>query len=383
MWKIQKNQLPFNYILIFCNMFVNAFPRFALTPLKGLFFLSFGYIIINRLLIGRFSTMKRAFSGVQPTGNIHIGNYIGAIKQFVEAQKTMDCFYCVVDLHSVTLPQDPKELYNHTLDVAALYMAVGLDPDKSTLFIQSTVSEHAELAWLLQCNSYTGELNRMIQFKDKSKGNESAPTGLFTYPILMAADILLYDTNVVPVGNDQKQHIELTRDLAIRFNNRFGETFVVPDHLIKETGARIMSLDDPSKKMSKSAENPLSRISILDSPSKIKKSIMKAATDSDTEVRYDEVNKSGISNLLTIYSEFSGLKISDLESKYQGVGYGTFKKDLVDVLTSVLEPIQIRYKEIRQSENIENTLRIGTDKARVVANDTLNRVKRRMGFVIV
>lgn len=327
--------------------------------------------------------MKRAFSGVQPTGNIHIGNYIGAIKQFVEAQETMDCFYCVVDLHSVTLPQDPKELYNHTLDVAALYMAVGLDPDKSTLFIQSTVSAHAELAWLLQCNSYTGELSRMIQFKDKSKGNESAPTGLFTYPILMAADILLYDTNVVPVGNDQKQHIELTRDLAIRFNNRFGETFVVPDHLIKETGARIMSLDDPSKKMSKSAENPLSRISILDSPSKIKKTIMKAATDSDTEVRYDEVNKSGISNLLTIYSEFSGLKISALESKYQGVGYGTFKKDLVEVITSVLEPIQIRYKEIRQSENIEKPLRFGTDKARVVANDTLNRVKKRMGFVIV
>ena len=327
--------------------------------------------------------MKRAFSGVQPTGNIHIGNYIGAIKQFVEAQETMDCFYCVVDLHSVTLPQDPKELYNHTLDVAALYMAVGLDPDKSTLFIQSTVSAHAELAWLLQCNSYTGELSRMIQFKDKSKGNESAPTGLFTYPILMAADILLYDTNVVPVGNDQKQHIELTRDLAIRFNNRFGETFVVPDHLIKETGARIMSLDDPSKKMSKSAENPLSRISILDSPSKIKKTIMKAATDSDTEVRYDEVNKPGISNLLTIYSEFSGLKISALESKYQGVGYGTFKKDLVEVITSVLEPIQIRYKEIRQSENIEKTLRFGTDKARVVANDTLNRVKKRMGFVIV
>ena len=325
--------------------------------------------------------MKRAFSGVQPTGNIHIGNYIGAIKQFVEAQETMDCFYCVVDLHSVTLPQDPKELYKHTLDVAALYMAAGLDPDKSTIFIQSTVSAHAELAWLLQCNSYTGELSRMIQFKDKSKGNESAPTGLFTYPILMAADILLYDTHVVPVGNDQKQHLELTRDLAIRFNNRFGETFVIPDHQIKETGARIMSLDDPTKKMSKSAENPLSRITILDSPSQIKKAIMRAATDSDTEVRFDEVNKAGISNLMTIYSEFSGLKMTDLESKYKGVGYGSFKKDLVEVVIAVLEPLQIRYKEIRESDNIDNLLRVGTEKAKRVADDTLHRVKKNMGFV--
>ena len=325
--------------------------------------------------------MKRAFSGVQPTGNIHIGNYIGAIKQFVEAQETMDCFYCVVDLHSVTLPQDPKELYKHTLDVAALYMAAGLDPDKSTIFIQSTVSAHAELAWLLQCNSYTGELSRMIQFKDKSKGNESAPTGLFTYPILMAADILLYDTHVVPVGNDQKQHLELTRDLAIRFNNRFGETFVIPDHQIKETGARIMSLDDPTKKMSKSAENPLSRITILDSPSQIKKAIMRAATDSDTEVRFDEVNKAGISNLMTIYSEFSGLKMTDLESKYKGVGYGSFKKDLVEVVIAVLEPLQIRYKEIRETDNIDNLLRVGTEKAKRVADDTLHRVKKNMGFV--
>ncbi len=327
--------------------------------------------------------MKRVFSGVQPTGNIHIGNYIGAIKQFVEMQDTMDCFYCVVDLHSITLPQDPKDIYNHTLDVAALYLAVGIDPNKSTIFVQSTVSAHSELAWLLQCISYTGELSRMTQFKDKSKGNESAPTGLFTYPVLMAADILLYDTHLVPVGNDQKQHIEITRDLAIRFNNRFGETFIVPEHQIKESGARIMSLDDPTKKMSKSAENPLSRISILDSPSKIKKAIMKSTTDSDGEIRYDEKNKAGISNLLSIYSEFSGIKTSDIESKYKGVGYGGFKKDLVDVVTSSLEPIQKNYNEIRESEELKNILKQGTEKAQEVANETLNRAKKNMGFLIL
>ena len=327
--------------------------------------------------------MKRVFSGVQPTGNIHIGNYIGAIKQFVEAQETMDCFYCVVDLHSVTLPQDPKELYSHTLDVAALYMSAGLDPNKSTIFIQSSVPAHAELAWLLQCNSYTGELSRMTQYKDKSKGNESAPTGLFTYPILMAADILLYDTDMVPVGNDQKQHIELTRDLALRFNNRFGQTFVVPEHQIKESGARIMALDDPTKKMSKSAENPLSRISILDPPSQIKKAIMKATTDSDAIVKYNEENKPGVSNLLIIYSEFSGLTIDELERKYEGLGYGSFKKDLVEVVTSSLEPIQQRYREIRESDDLKKSLKLGAEKAQAVANETLKRVKKNMGFVLL
>ncbi|HHY91386.1 MAG TPA: tryptophan--tRNA ligase, partial [Clostridiales bacterium] len=269
--------------------------------------------------------MKRVFSGVQPTGNIHIGNYLGALRQFVELQETMDCFYCIVDLHSITLPQDPKELYEHSLDVAALYIATGIDPKKSTIFIQSMVPAHAELAWILQCNSYTGELSRMTQFKDKSRNQESAPTGLFTYPILMAADILLYDTHIVPVGNDQKQHIELTRDLAIRFNNKYGETFVVPEGKFNTFGARIMALDDPTKKMSKSAENPFSLISLLDTPEKVKKSIMRATTDSESEIRYDEEKKPGISNLLTIYSLFSGLSIPDLEKKYEGCGYVAFK----------------------------------------------------------
>ena len=225
--------------------------------------------------------MKRVFSGVQPTGNIHIGNYLGALKQFVELQEEMACLYCIVDLHSITLPQDPKELRNHILDVAALYLAVGLDPKKSTIFVQSDVPGHSELTWILTCNSYTGELSRMTQFKQKSRGEESAPTGLFSYPLLMAADILLYDTDIVPVGNDQKQHIELTRDIAIRVNNKYGEVFVVPEGRFLKAGARIMALDEPLNKMSKSAVNVHSRISLLDEPAKIKKSIMRATTDSD------------------------------------------------------------------------------------------------------
>ncbi|WZL73174.1 tryptophan--tRNA ligase [Clostridiaceae bacterium 35-E11] len=327
--------------------------------------------------------MKRAFSGVQPTGIIHLGNYLGAMKQFVEIQETVDSFFCVVDLHSITLPQNPKNLYNNSLDMAAIYLAVGLDPSKSTIFLQSTVSAHAELAWLLQCNSYTGELSRMTQFKDKSRENESAPTGLFTYPILMAADILLYDTDIVPVGNDQKQHIELTRDIAGRFNHRFGKTFVVPEHQVREVGARIMALDDPTKKMSKSAENPLSRISVLDSPSQVKKAIMKATTDSEGEIRYDVENKAGISNLLTIYSLFTNISIPDLEKKYEGVGYGTFKKDLVEVVNQSLAKLQERYQVIRASGEVEKVLKEGAEKAQTVANETLNRAKKNMGFVLL
>jgi tryptophanyl-tRNA synthetase len=327
--------------------------------------------------------MKRVFSGVQPTGNIHIGNYLGAMKQFVDLQEEMDCFFCVVDLHSVTLPQDPKSIYSHTLDVASLYIAIGIDPKKSTIFVQSHVPAHAELGWLLQCNSYMGELNRMTQYKDKSKGSESVPVGLFTYPALMAADILLYDTHIVPVGNDQKQHIELSRDIAIRFNNRFGDTFVVPEPQIKQSGARIMALDDPSKKMSKSAENPLSRITLMDSPSQLKKSIMKATTDSEGQIRFDQENKPGVSNLLTIYSEFSGISISELELKYEGLGYGALKKDLVEVVTTSLSSIQERYHEIRNSDAIINVLKEGAEKAEHVANLTLRRVKEKMGFVLL
>lgn len=325
--------------------------------------------------------MKRVFSGVQPTGNIHIGNYIGALKQFVELQEEMDAIYCIVDLHSITVPQDPRALKQHTLDVAALYLSVGLDPNKAIIFVQSTVPAHSELAWILTCNSYTGELSRMTQFKDKSKERESAPTGLFTYPLLMAADILLYDTDIVPVGNDQKQHIELTRDLAERFNNKYGKTFVIPEYRGTKVGARIMALDEPTNKMSKSAENEYSRISLLDTPEKVKKSIMRATTDSEGEIRFDEKNKPGISNLLTIYSVFSGLSIQELEKKYTGCGYGQLKKDLVEVVNDSLVDIQKRYFDIRESEELKRILKDGTDKAQAIAEKTMKRVKENLGFI--
>ncbi len=325
--------------------------------------------------------MKRVFSGVQPTGNIHIGNYLGALKQFVELQDENECIYCIVDLHSITVPQDPKQLRKHILDVAALYMAVGVDPKKSTIFVQSDVSGHAELSWILTCNSYTGELSRMTQFKDKSRGKESAPTGLFTYPILMAADILLYDTDIVPVGNDQKQHIELCRDIAIRVNNTVKkDTFVVPDGRFLKAGARVMALDDPTSKMSKSAENVHSRISLLDEDNKIKKSIMKSTTDSDGEIRFDIENKPGVSNLLNIYSALSGESVESIVERYAGCGYGDFKKDLVGVTQEALLPIRANFNEIRESEELLRVLRDGAEKANAIAEKTMKRVKNNFGL---
>jgi tryptophanyl-tRNA synthetase len=324
--------------------------------------------------------MKRVFSGVQPTGNIHIGNYLGALRQFVELQEDNECIYCIVDMHSITVPQDPKELRKHILDVAALYMAIGIDPKKSIIFVQSDVSGHAELSWILTCNSYTGELSRMTQFKDKSKGKESAPTGLFTYPILMAADILLYDADIVPVGNDQKQHIELCRDIAIRVNHKYENTFVVPEGRFMKSGARVMALDDPTSKMSKSAENIHSRISLLDEDSKIKKSIMRATTDSDGEIRYDIENKPGVSNLLSIYSAFSGESIDSIVDRFQGCGYGDFKKELVAVTQEALVPIKQNYSEIRESEELKRVLRDGADRASAIAEKTMKRVKENFGL---
>ncbi len=325
--------------------------------------------------------MKRVFSGIQPTGNIHIGNYLGALKQFVELQEQNECVYCIVDLHSITVPQDPEKLRESIRNVAALYLAVGVDPKKSTVFVQSDVSGHSELSWILTCNSYTGELSRMTQYKQKSKEKESAPAGLFMYPVLMAADILLYDTDIVPVGDDQKQHIELTRDLAIRVNGKYGEgTFVVPEGKYMKSGARIMALDEPTNKMSKSAENELSRISLLDTPAKIKKAIMRATTDSDGEVRFDVENKPGISNLLSIYSTFSGTSINQLEKNYQGSGYGNFKKDLVEIVVGALEPIQKKYQEIMESGELERILKDGAEKAEETAQKTLKRVKERFGL---
>ena len=326
--------------------------------------------------------MKRVFSGVQPTGNIHLGNYLGALRQFVELQEDHECIYCIVDEHAITVPQDPKELKKHILDVAALYLAVGVDPKKSIVFVQSQVSGHAELGWILTCCANTGELFRMTQFKAKSQGKESVGAGLLTYPTLMAADILLYDTDVVPVGNDQKQHIELTRDLAIRVNHHYGKTFVVPDGRFMKEGARIMALDDPASKMSKSAENIHSRISLLDEPSKIKKSIMKATTDSDGIVRFDPENKPGISNLLNIYSVLSGKTISELEAAYEGKGYGDFKKDLVEVTAEALLPIQEKYKDIRESGELIGILKDGAQRADAIAQKTMKRVRENFGLGI-
>lgn len=324
--------------------------------------------------------MKRVFSGVQPTGNIHLGNYLGALKQFVELQDDNECIYCIVDLHSITVPQDPKELRKHILDVAALYLSIGVDPKKSTVFVQSDVSGHSELSWILTCSSYTGELSRMTQFKDKSRGKESAPAGLFTYPILMAADILLYDTDIVPVGNDQKQHIEICRDIAIRVNNRFKDTFVIPGGRFLKEGARIMALDDPTKKMSKSAENIHSRISLLDEDSKIKKSIMRATTDSDGEIRFDPENKPGVSNLLNIYSALSGKSIDDIVDDFAGCGYGDFKKELVEITKEALVPIKQNFNEIRETEELKQILRDGADRANTIAEKTMKRVKANFGL---
>ena len=324
--------------------------------------------------------MKRVFSGVQPTGNIHLGNYLGALKQFVELQEDHECIYCIVDEHAITVPQDPKELKQHILDVAALYLAVGVDPKKSIVFVQSQVSGHAELGWILTCCANTGELFRMTQFKAKSQGKESVGAGLLTYPTLMAADILLYDTDVVPVGNDQKQHIELTRDLAIRVNHHYGKTFVVPDGRFMKAGARIMALDDPTAKMSKSAENIHSRISLLDEPSKIKKSIMKATTDSDGLVKFDIENKPGISNLLTIYSALSGKSIEELETQYEGKGYGDFKKDLVEVTVEALAPIKEKFNVIRQSSELIDILNDGAARADAIAVKTMKRVRENFGL---
>lgn len=326
--------------------------------------------------------MKRVFSGVQPTGNIHLGNYLGALKQFIELQEDNECIYCIVDEHAITVPQEPKELKEHILDVAALYLAIGVDPKKSIVFVQSDVKEHAELGWILNCQSTTGELFRMTQFKSKSQGKESVGTGLLTYPCLMAADILLYDTDIVPVGNDQKQHIELTRDLAIRVNSKFGETFVVPDGRFVKEGARIMALDEPTQKMSKSATNIHSRISLLDDDAKIKKSIMRATTDNDACVKYDVENKPGISNLLSIYSVLSGETIEDLEKKYEGKGYGDFKKDLVEVTINALKPIRERYEEIRYSKELPLILEDGANRAREIAERTMRRVKDKFGLGI-
>ena len=322
---------------------------------------------------------KRIFSGAQPTGQLHIGNYLGALKNWVALQEEYESFYCIVNLHAITLPQDPKTLRQKTRDLARIYLAAGVDPDKSTVFIQSDVPEHAELTWVLSCISRMGELERMTQFKDKGKGNrERAGVGLFTYPVLMAADILLYQTDLVPVGQDQKQHLELTRDLAERFNRDFGETFKVPEPFIPPVGANIKSLQDPQKKMSKSDENVNGSIFLLDDADTITKKIKRAVTDSGTDIRFEDA-RPAIKNLLTIYSLLTGKPADECEQHFEGKGYGHFKTELAETVVEFLRPFQERVNQYDDA-SLDAILKPGAEKARAIAKETLADVYQKMGI---
>lgn len=322
---------------------------------------------------------KRIFSGAQPTGELHIGNYLGALKNWVALQSEFESFYCIVNLHAITLPQEPKGLRQKTLDLARIYLAAGVDPATATIFIQSDVPEHAELTWVLSCNARMGELERMTQFKDKGKGNsERAGVGLFTYPILMAADILLYQTDLVPVGQDQKQHLELSRDLAIRFNRDFGETFKIPEPYIPKAGASIKSLQDPLKKMSKSDENLKGSIFLMDAPETIMKKIKSAVTDSGTDISFDDT-RPAINNLLTIYHLVTGKSSEECVAHFEGKGYGQFKGELAEATVEYLRPFQDRVKHYTD-EDLGEILRNGADKARTIASATLDDVYHKTGI---
>lgn len=324
---------------------------------------------------------KKVLSGAQPSGSITIGNYIGAIKNYVALQDDYDCNYMVVDLHAITVPQDPADLRERSESVAAMYIAAGVDPTKSKIYLQSHVPEHAELGWIMTTLASMGELERMTQFKDKSSGKETIGAGLFVYPALMAADILIYNADLVPVGDDQKQHLELTRDLATRFNSRYGEYFTLPEPFIPKVGARVMALDDPTVKMSKSSPNAGSYITLLDDPKLIRKKISRATTDSGGDVRFDPTEKPGISNLMAIYSQFSGLTLAEIEKKYEGEMYGTFKKELAEVVVGFIEPLQQRYHDIRQSGELTSILAQGAERAREEASKTIKEVRHLMGFL--
>ncbi len=327
----------------------------------------------------------RVLSGIQPTADsFHIGNYLGALRQWVALQDTHDTVYCVVDLHAITLPQQPADLRRRTRVAAAQLFAAGLDPDRSIVFVQSHVPEHTELSWVLSCITGFGEASRMVQFKDKSArgGPDAASVGLFTYPILQAADILIYDADQVPVGEDQRQHLELTRDLAQRFNHRFGPTFVIPGPYILPGVAKIADLQDPSIKMSKSASAPLGIIDVLEEPDSIRRKIMRAVTDADGEVRADEQAKPGVTNLLRIYSALSGEQVGDLERRYAGGGYGTFKKELAEVVVGAFAPLRERTEKLLANEaELDRLLAVGAARAHVLAAATLARVRDRVGFL--
>jgi tryptophanyl-tRNA synthetase len=325
--------------------------------------------------------MARVFSGIQPTGEKHLGNLLGAIRHWVTEQDVHDCLYCIVDLHSMTVPYDPDDLRESTVRLATLLLAAGIDPDRATLFAQSHVREHSELAWVLSCVATMGELGRMVQFKTKSEGRDSVSVGLFTYPVLQAADVLLYQGERVPVGDDQRQHLELMRDIAIRFNSRFGPTFAVPDAAIAPAGARIMDLQAPDKKMSTTGGTELGTILILDPPSRLKKKIMSAVTDSGSEVRA-AADKPGVTALLEILASVTDTPIPVLEDRYAGAGYGTFKKDVLDAVVAYLEPIQARYAELEADPaTVREALARGADKARALAVPTMTRVREVVGLL--
>jgi len=331
------------------------------------------------------SDRPRVLSGIQPTaGSFHLGNYLGAVRQWVALQESHDAFYMVVDLHAITVPQDPKALTGNTRLAAAQLLAAGLDPERCTLFVQSHVPEHAQLAWVMNCLTGFGEASRMTQFKDKSarQGADSASVGLFTYPILQVADILLYQANEVPVGEDQRQHVELTRDLATRFNGRFGETFTIPKpYILKET-AKIYDLQDPSIKMSKSASTPKGLINLLDEPKATAKKVKSAVTDTDTVIRYDAENKPGVSNLLTIYSTLTGTGIPELEQQYEGKLYGALKTDLAEIVVEFVTPFRERTQQyLDDPETLDSILAKGAEKARAVAAETLSQTYEKVGFL--
>lgn len=325
--------------------------------------------------------MAVIFSGIQPSGNLTLGNYLGALRNFSKMQEGNECYYCVVNQHAVTVPQDPQLLHRRTRELAAIYLASGLDPDKSTLFVQSEVPEHALLGWIMMTQSYVGELERMTQYKDKaSKRGDSIPAGLLVYPPLMAADILLYQTNYVPVGDDQKQHMEITRDLAQRFNRLYGEVFTIPDIYLGHDGTRVMSLQEPTKKMSKSDDNKTATIYLLDAPKDIEKKIKRAQTDSENAVRYDREHKPGISNLIEIFSAVTDQSHEAVEKTYADRGYGAFKKDVAEAVIAALEPIQQRYAQLVDDPELDHILDKGAEKAHAKASETYDNAVRAMGL---
>ena len=324
--------------------------------------------------------MKRILTGLQPSGCITLGNYIGAIKQMVQFQNEYDSFIFVADMHAITVPQNPEELSKNIRSLIAIYLACGIDPQKNTIFIQSENDYHANASWILECLTPYGELGRMTQFKDKSQKHQNFSAGLLTYPVLMAADILLYDTDLVPTGQDQKQHVELARNMAQRINNKFGKIFTIPEPYIPEGGAKIMDLVNPSVKMSKSATNPKGVIFVLDDEKTIRKKIMSATTDSEMVIKFDPENKPGISNLINIYTSLTNITIPELESKYQGSTYGTFKKDLADLVVEKLLPIQKRYYELLNSQELDKVLDEGRDKTTKIAREKYLALKQAVGL---